>query len=133
MYTITLYTSQHQEISWEVFAKKSADIFSCRISFITISTFRYGLNGIFASRPFNSNISKRMECLNQILFSDVPRNSTKEILIDRVFKGQLISECPFGPKLLPTYQRNYCLISALKFFVASWGLPVGFIVYNITY
>ena len=33
IYTITLYTPQHQEISWEVFAK----IFSYRISFITIS------------------------------------------------------------------------------------------------
>ena len=33
IYTITLYTPQHQEISWEGFAK----IFSYRISFITIS------------------------------------------------------------------------------------------------
>jgi hypothetical protein len=31
-YTITLYTSGHLQISWDVFAKKSADI-----SFITIS------------------------------------------------------------------------------------------------
>ena len=38
-YTITLYTSGHLQISWDVFAKKSADILSFRISFITISTF----------------------------------------------------------------------------------------------
>ena len=61
-------------------------------------TFRYGLNGIFASRPFNSNISKRTECLNQILFGDVPRNSTKENFdwqsLDIVATGrQLSSPC----------------------------------------
>ena len=38
-YTITLYTPGHLQISWDVFAKKSADILSFRISFITISTF----------------------------------------------------------------------------------------------
>ena len=37
MYTITLYTPGYLEISWEVFAKKSADTLSFRISFITIS------------------------------------------------------------------------------------------------
>ena len=36
-YTITLYTPGHLQISWDVFAKKSADILSFRISFITIS------------------------------------------------------------------------------------------------
>ena len=36
-YTITLYTSGHLQISWDVFAKKSADFMSFRISFITIS------------------------------------------------------------------------------------------------
>ena len=36
-YTITLYTPGHQQISWDVFAKKSADILSFCISFITIS------------------------------------------------------------------------------------------------
>jgi hypothetical protein len=30
-------------------------------------------------------------------------------------------------KLLPKYQRNYCLISDLNFFVASWGLPGSFL------
>ena len=37
-YTITLYTSGHLQISWDVFAKKSADILSFRNSFITISS-----------------------------------------------------------------------------------------------
>ena len=37
-YTITLYTPGYLEISWEVFTKKSADILSFRISFITISS-----------------------------------------------------------------------------------------------
>ena len=36
-YTITLYTSGHLQISWDVFALKSADMLSFRISFITIS------------------------------------------------------------------------------------------------
>ena len=36
-YTITLYTPGHLQILWDVFAKKSADILSFRISFITIS------------------------------------------------------------------------------------------------
>ena len=35
---ITLYTPGHLQISWDVFAKKSADIMSFRNSFITIST-----------------------------------------------------------------------------------------------
>jgi hypothetical protein len=45
-------------------------------------------------------------------------------------------KCQFHPK----YQRNYFLISALNFFAASWGLPgsflglpVGFLIYDITY
>ena len=38
-YTITLYTPGHLQISWDVFAKKSADILSFRISFITISNY----------------------------------------------------------------------------------------------
>ena len=38
IYTITLYTPGHLEISWEVFAKKPADILSFRNSFITISS-----------------------------------------------------------------------------------------------
>ena len=38
-YTITLYTTGHLQISWDVFAKKSADIMSFRNSFITFSTF----------------------------------------------------------------------------------------------
>ena len=46
IYTITLYTPQHQKISWEVFAKKSADIFIYRISFITISTLTSGSKGM---------------------------------------------------------------------------------------
>ena len=37
IYTITLYTRGHLEISWEVFAKKSADIPRFHNSFITIS------------------------------------------------------------------------------------------------
>ena len=39
-YTITLYTPGHLQISWDVFAKKSADILSFRNSFITISTWK---------------------------------------------------------------------------------------------
>ena len=38
IYTKTLYTPGHLEISWEVFAKKSADILSFRNKFITISS-----------------------------------------------------------------------------------------------
>ena len=37
-YAIKLYTPEHLAIIWELFAKKSADILSFRISFITIST-----------------------------------------------------------------------------------------------
>ena len=37
IYIVTLYTPGYLEISWDVFAKKSADILSCRNSFITIS------------------------------------------------------------------------------------------------
>ena len=55
-------------------------------------------------------------------------------------KGQLISKCPFGIIVWTKYQRNYFWISALNFFVASWGLPgsflglpVGFLAYDITY
>ena len=55
-------------------------------------------------------------------------------------KGQLISKCPFGIIVWTKNQRNYFWISALKFFVPSWGLPgsflglpVGFLVYDITY
>ena len=55
-------------------------------------------------------------------------------------KGQLISECPFGIIVWTKYQRNYFWISALKFFVPSWGLPgsflglpVGFFFNDITY
>ena len=55
-------------------------------------------------------------------------------------KGQLISECPFGIIVWTKYQRNYFWISALIFFVPSWGLPgsfwglpVGFPAYDMTY
>ena len=55
-------------------------------------------------------------------------------------KGQLISKCPFGIIVWTKIPRNYFWISALKFFVPSWGLPgsflglpVGFHVYDITY
>ena len=44
IYTITLYTPGHLEISWEVFAKKSADVLSFRNFFITISN-SYHRNG----------------------------------------------------------------------------------------
>ena len=36
-YTMTLYTPGHLQISWDVFAKKSADILSFCILFITVS------------------------------------------------------------------------------------------------
>ena len=39
-YTITLYTSGHLQISWDVFAKKSADFMSFGISFITVSSWK---------------------------------------------------------------------------------------------
>jgi len=42
-------------------------------------------------------------------------------------KGQLISKCPFGIIVWTKYQRNYFWISALKFFVPSWGLPGSFL------
>ena len=38
-------------------------------------------------------------------------------------KGQLISKCPYKNQFLPKYQR---IISALKFFVATLGLPKSF-------
>ena len=44
------------------------------------------------------------------------------IKINRLIKGQLISKCPFGIIVWTKYQRNYFWISALSFFVASWGL-----------
>ena len=37
IYIVTLYTPGYLEISWDVFAKKSADTLSFRISFTTIS------------------------------------------------------------------------------------------------
>ena len=47
-YTITLYTPGHLEIIWELFAKKSADILSFRISFITtLSADLFGVIGHF--------------------------------------------------------------------------------------
>ena len=43
-----------------------------------------------------------------------------------IFKGQLISKCPFGFIVWTKYQRNYSWISALSFFCsflgASWKL-----------
>jgi hypothetical protein len=55
-------------------------------------------------------------------------------------KVQLISKCPFGIIVWTKYQRNYFWISALKFFVPSWGLPgsflglpLGFLVDDIKY
>ena len=55
-------------------------------------------------------------------------------------KGQLISKCPFGQKTSSKKPTKYFWISALKFFVPSlwlpgsfWGLPVGFLIYDITY
>ena len=44
----------------------------------------------------------------------------------RLAKGQLISKCPFGI-VWTKKQRNYFWISALKFFVPSWGLPGSFL------
>ena len=58
----------------------------------------------------------------------------------KLSKGQLISKCPFGIIVWTEYQRKYFWISALKFFVPSWGLlgsflglPEGFLVYYVTY
>ena len=42
------------------------------------------------------------------------------------YKGQSISKCPFGNIVWTKNQRNYFWISALIFFVASWGLPGRF-------
>ena len=41
-------------------------------------------------------------------------------------KGQLISKCPYENQFHPKYQQKHFWISALKFFVASWGLPGSF-------
>ena len=38
-YTITLYTSGHLQISWNIFAKQSADFMSFSISFIALSSW----------------------------------------------------------------------------------------------
>ena len=55
-------------------------------------------------------------------------------------KGQLISKGPFDIIVWTKFQGNYFWISALNFFVPSWGLlgsflwlPVGFLVNDITY
>ena len=51
-------------------------------------------------------------------------------------KGQLISKCLYEKSVSSKIPTKYFWISALKFFVASWklfGLPVGFLVYDITY
>ena len=45
-------------------------------------------------------------------------------------KGHLISKFPYENQFHPKYQRKYFWNSALKFFVASWGLP-GDLVFNI--
>ena len=57
-----------------------------------------------------------------------------------LFKGQLISECPLGPKTsskIPTkLLPDFCPEIFCSFLGAPgsfWGLPVGFLVYNITY
>ena len=44
-----------------------------------------------------------------------------------VTKGQLISKCPFGIIVWTKFQQNYFWISALNFFIASWGLPGSFL------
>ena len=46
---------------------------------------------------------------------------------NRDAKGQLISKCPYENQFHPKYQRKYFWNSALKFFVASWGLPGSFL------
>ena len=55
-------------------------------------------------------------------------------------KGQIISKCPFGVKTSSKKPTKYFWISALKFYVPSWGLPgsflrlpVGFLIHDITY
>ena len=50
-----------------------------------------------------------------------------KFLYTSLYKGQLISKCPFGIIVWTKYQRNYFWISALKFFVPSWGLPGSFL------
>ena len=53
-------------------------------------------------------------------------------------KGQLISKCPFGQKTSPKKTKknlDFCPEICCSFLGASWifwGLPVGFLVYNIT-
>ena len=42
-------------------------------------------------------------------------------------KGQLISKFPYEKPVSSKYQRKYFWISALKFFVAFWGLPGSFL------
>ena len=39
-------------------------------------------------------------------------------------KGQLISKCPLVSSFGQKFQQNYFWISALSFFVASWGLSM---------
>ena len=58
-YTIKLYTLGHLQISWDVFAKKSADILSFRNSFITrIIISRYDHFNYKFSLEFTKGVCK---------------------------------------------------------------------------
>ena len=79
-------------------------------------------------------IGKKKKCQNSLLYSifdlmshDSWLGTLDHLTISLVDKGQLISKCPFGQKTSSKCQRNFCPISALKFFVASWGLLGSFL------
>ena len=111
IYTITLYTPQHQEISWEVFAKKSADIFSYRISFITIS-------------------KQTTKCTSW--FSEYESRSCKS-------KAVLISNCPLksnGRHITPKlYVQFHCFSLShdikVETLELSWELPAASFMYIV--
>ena len=67
-YTLTLYTPGHLEITWELFAKKSADILSFHKSFITISTTYITLNNQMIQFRTKRSLQKyRLIVVNMLL------------------------------------------------------------------
>ena len=47
-------------------------------------------------------------------------------------KVQLISKCPFGVIVWTKIPTKLFLDFCPEIFFASWGLPVGFLIYDIT-
>jgi hypothetical protein len=67
-YTITLYTPEHQKISWDVFEKKSADILSFCNSFITISSKAKKMQEIFSLVPSKKPLTRETDTIKNKQF-----------------------------------------------------------------